>query len=235
MQIGVSNMSWNKVNNLEIASLIKDAGFEYIESVYSKLSNDFPVKAIQSIFYGSGITSLDDTDACINHIQKIINDCKEMNIKVITFGSPTVRVGGKEKMNKLLTLVDKLLDGTDIKFCIEPNARYYGAEYYNTLEDIVKDLVKYKNITSMIDVGNSLLEGNDPVNEYDLYKNHVSHIHFAEKDLKEIIDYDIYSKFYRHLESDGFDGLITYEFSQFDNLSNNLYNFMYSIKKVDNG
>jgi len=145
-----------------------------------------------------------------------------------------MRVGNKEKMDNLLILVDELLNETDIKFCVEPNASYYGAEYYNTLESIVKDIDKYKNITSMIDVGNSVLEGKDPLVEYDMYKKYVSHIHFAEKDLKEIVDYDLYNRFYNHLLADNFKGLITYEFSQIDNLSNNMYNFMYSIKGLKN-
>jgi len=72
------------------------------------------------------------------------------------------------------------------------------------------------------------------MNFYDMYKKYVSHIHFAEKDLKEIVDYDLYNRFYNHLLADNFKGLITYEFSQIDNLSNNMYNFMYSIKGLKN-
>ena len=230
MKIGISNMSWGKEENLSVSSLLKDAGFDYIESVYSKLSNEFPVKAIQSIFYDSGINNLDDPYLCAKHVSKIVKDCEKNGIKIITFGSPTMRVGNKKKMHRFLFLVNSILEGKDIKFCVEPNAKYYGAEYYNTLEQIVPALKKYPNLTSMIDVGNSILEGKDPIKEYDKHKDYVSHVHFAAKDLFEISDYELYVKFYNHLIKNNFKGFVTYEFNKVDNFKDNLYNFINTIK-----
>ncbi|NBW19280.1 MAG: hypothetical protein EBR82_66025 [Caulobacteraceae bacterium] len=213
-------MSWDADQNESMFHLLKELGYDYVESVYSKFSTEFPVLAIQSIFYNSGITTLDNTEVCANHIKKIIADCKKHGIKVITFGSPTMRIGSKDKIHQLLLSVDEMLDGTDIKFCIEPNARYYGAEYYNTLEEIVQDLKEYnyKNITSMIDVGNSILEDKIPKDEYKKYKDYISHIHFAAKDLKEIKDYNLYISFYNYLVHKNYKGCITYEFSNAEDI-----------------
>jgi hypothetical protein len=231
MQLGVSNISWEGKDNSKMFKMLKDLGFDYIESVFLKILDGFPVKAVQSILYNSGITSLDDTDKCASHINKVIDRCESLGINVITFGSPSIRVGSKNKMKDLLLLVDNMLDGKQVKFCIEPNAKYYGAEYYNTLEEICKDLSTYKNIYSMIDVGNSLLEGKDPIEEYKLYGKYVYHIHFAAKDLKEIENYDIYKDFYRYLIEDKYDGLLTYEFATIDNVENNLSKFIKNIKE----
>ena len=206
-------MSWEKDQNLSIFPELKKVGFDYIESVYSKLSDEFPVKAIQSIFYNSGITSLDNLEECLRHVKNIIDDCIKNKINVITFGSPTFRVGDKSKMDFFLSEVDKMIEDTGIVFCVEPVAKYYGSEYYTTLREIVQDLPNYKNIKSMLDIGNSMLEGQDIFSEYSLYSDYISHIHFASPGLNEITDFPIYRNFYNYLKESEYSGLITYEFA----------------------
>ena len=213
MKIGVSNMSWSKEQNSDILPAVKAYGYEYIESVYSKLDDSFPVKAIQSIFYKSGVSDLEDTLACLKHVEKIVKDCIEKDISVITFGSPTMRVGDKSKMHMFLNGVDKLIKGSNVSFCVEPNARFYGAEYYNTVSEIFNDLDKYENISTMIDVGNSILEGQDVFSEYDSYRDRVAHIHLASKGLEPIDDFKLYQNFIVHLRDSGYNGMVSYEFA----------------------
>lgn len=225
MKIGVSNMSWGEKDNARIASLINKVGFDYVESVYSKIDNCLNIKAIQSIFYNSGINDLNSPKSCAEHVKKIIKTCKENNISVITFGSPSMRRGSKKNIDTFLKIVDEYLDESNIKFCVEPNAKFYGAEYYNTLEEIVSDIQKYQNITSMIDVGNSLLEGKNPIDEYQTYQNYVSHIHFAAPGLDEIKDYKVYKEFYIKLKELSYNGMITYEFAKADKIEAAIENF----------
>jgi len=231
MHIGASNISWGYSDNQKVFKILQEAGFDYIESVFPKISEGFPVKAVQSILYNSGINSLENIEECANYIVKVINRCEDLGVQVITFGSPSIRVGSKQRMQDMLLLVDKILDDKKVKFCIEPNAKHYGAEYYNTLEEISKDLPMYNNIVSMIDVGNSILEGKDPIEEYSLYSQYVYHIHFAAKDLKEIEDYKIYKDFYKYLLKNDYNGLLTYEFGTIDNIENNLNKFISSVKE----
>lgn len=226
MQIGISNMSWEKEKNLEFIPIIKDAGFQYIESVYSKLDESFPVRAIQSIFYDSNIKNFSES---FEYMEKLILDCCLKGIEIVTFGCPSMRVGDKNKINIFLQIVDEIIADNNITFCIEPNSKYYGAEYYNTLEEISADLSKYKNISGMIDVGNSILESKNPIEEFDSYKKYVKHIHFAAKDLVQISDYKIYNEFYNHLLKNKYDGLITYEFAKFENFKDTVYNFTNNI------
>jgi sugar phosphate isomerase/epimerase len=211
MKIGVSNISWSPEDTKLNTSITKFSGYDYIESAYSKLSDDFPVLAIQSIFYGSGIESLTDS-RCIPYITEVIKTCKSRGIESITFGSPSMRVGDVEDMTNFLIDVDQLLDDSSVKFCIEPNAREYGGEYYNTLEEIVEEIHLYRNITSMIDIGNSMLEGQDFFKEYEQYSKYVSHIHFSAPGLVEISDFGSYKEFYQMLNKLGYSGNISYEF-----------------------
>jgi len=224
MKIGVSNLSWSvedEKKNVEIAKL---AGYDYIESGYSKISNESPVLAIQSIFYGSGIESLTD-DRCLPYIAEVIKTCKSRGIQSITFGSPSMRVGDVEDMTNFLIDVDQLLDDSSVKFCIEPNAREYGAEYCNTLEEVVEEIHLYKNITSMIDVGNSMLEGQDFFKEYEQYSKYVSHVHFSAPGLGEIEDFGPYKEFYQMLSKLGYSGNISYEFIKARNIDVAINNF----------
>jgi sugar phosphate isomerase/epimerase len=230
MKIGVSNLSWSaedEKKNVEIARL---AGYDYIESVYSKVSNDSPVLAIQSIFYGSGIERVTD-ERCLPYIAEVIKTCESRGIESITFGSPSMRVGDVEDMTNFLIDVDQLLDGSGVKFCIEPNAREYGAEYYNTLEEVVEEIHLYKNITSMIDVGNSMLEGQDFFKEYEQYSKYVSHVHFSAPGLGEIEDFGPYKEFYQMLDKLGYSGNISYEFIKASNIESAINDFY---KKVLN-
>jgi sugar phosphate isomerase/epimerase len=175
------------------------------------------VLAIQSIFYGSGIKRVTD-ERCLPYIAEVIKTCESRGIESITFGSPSMRVGDVEDMTNFLIDVDQLLDDSSVKFCIEPNARKYGAEYYNTLEEVVEEIHLYKNITSMIDVGNSMLEGQDCFKEYEQYSKYVSHVHFSAPGLGEIEDFGLYKEFYQMLDKLGYSGNISYEFIKASNI-----------------
>lgn len=225
MKIGVSNMSWSREQNADILPIVKACGYEYVESVYSKLDDSFPVNAIQSIFYGSGITDLENISNCLDHVEKIVEECIEKDISVITFGSPTMRVGDRSKMHMFLNGVNKLIKGAPVSFCVEPNAKFYGAEYYNTVSEIFNDLDKYENISTMIDVGNSILEDQDIFSEYDSYRDKVCHVHFASKGLKPIQDFNLYKNFIVHLKEDGYKGMVSYEFASSDDIAETIKTF----------
>jgi sugar phosphate isomerase/epimerase len=213
MKIGVSNLSWTDLDKAKNTEAVEESGYDYIESAYAKMSTDYPILAIQSIFYGSDIGAFLDDDVFL-YMEQVVNDCRNLGVETITFGSPSMRVGNKSNMLRFLTDMDFLLEGTGIKLCVEPNASYYGATYYNTLESIVQDLVSYKNISSMIDVGNSFLEGQDCFAEYEKYNKFVSHVHFSTPGLEEIKDFGLYRDFYQELQNSGYRGKLTYEFAK---------------------
>jgi len=224
MKIGVSNISWSPEDNNKYVEVAKAVGYDYIESVYSKMPLDVPILAIQSIFYGSGIESFSDK-RCIPYMSALIDRCRGFGVEIITLGSPSMRIGDKGTMTAFLTDLDPLLDGTGITLCVEPNARYYGAEYYNTLESIVEDIQQYRNVSSMIDVGNSIMEGRDCFKEYEKYRQYVSHVHFATPGLNEIAHFRFYRQFYRELVRSGYSGRLTYEFAKAKDIETAMVDF----------
>jgi sugar phosphate isomerase/epimerase len=64
----------------------------------------------------------------------------------------------------------------------------------------------------MIDVGNSIMAGQDCLKEYERYSEYVSHVHFAAPELYEITDFRLYRHFYRELVNSGYTGYLSYEF-----------------------
>lgn len=216
MQIGLSNISWNEEENDRFIDIANKAGYSYIECAYNKIWEGMPVLAIQSIFYGSSTRKFQDKD-CHEYLKKVINTCEEKEIKTITLGSPSMRTGDKEDLLSLMNKIDKYLENKDITLCIEPNSKEYGGKYFHTLQEIVNNMENLKNVKTMIDVGNSLMENQDVFKEYSDNKEVISHIHFAAPNLKSITDYGLYKEFYQYLTQNKYNGLISYEFLYSEN------------------
>lgn len=219
MNFGISNLSWSSNRNRELFSLASSLGYSYIESVPGKITDDIPVKAIQSIFYGTNIDSFNDINSCIGRLVDLINSCKKQSIETIVVGSPTFRIGRKSQLIAILKEVDSLAKG--ISVCIEPNAKSYGGEYYWTIDQITEDLSHFTNIKTMLDVGNAIMEHRNIFNDFDMYSDYIDHIHFSAPVNKPIIDYGIYKEFISFI-SNRYDKKITYEFLSSENIESNI-------------
>ena len=88
----------------------------------------------------------------------VIDECFECGIKIIVFGSPSLRKGDKNILLNIFDSIDDKLKEKQIYLCVEPNSSYYGGEYYCSLDEIVPDIKKFSNIKTMIDTHNLILE-----------------------------------------------------------------------------
>jgi sugar phosphate isomerase/epimerase len=209
MIFGVSNIGWNPNQNKEYFDLMIENGFSYIESVPSKVTKDVHTQALQSIFYETNIKSFNDIDECVTRFIEIINLSKTNYIKTIVVGSPKMRIAEKKNFLSVLREIDQISESVCI--CIEPNAKQYGGEYYHSIDEIVEDLSLFKNITTMLDTGNAIMEGENIFNKFERYSDYINHIHFSAPYNKPIVDYGIYKEFVSFL-SERYKNKITYEF-----------------------
>lgn len=205
MKFGITNLSWKEEQDNDI-----QYGFDYLETVFPRRANGI-YYSTQSIFYGSGVTSFEDKEATQKHLEYVIDECAKYGIKVIVFGSPSLRKGNRDRLREVFDAVDDKLRSLGITLCVEPNARYYGGDYYYKLSQIVPDIQGYSNIRTMIDTHNVLMEGGDLIDLYNEYSNYIKHIHFSEKDLAPIEDYDKLRDFKDHLSRTSYEYGITYE------------------------
>lgn len=214
MKFGISNLSFGSEDeNLYKKQLTE---FDYIETVFPKINHGH--YSTQSIFYGSDVKSFDDYLSTLERLNYVIDQCYNFGVKVIVFGSPSLRTGNKNNLLSVFKEMDSKLKRYGIFLCVEPNSKYYGGEYYHRVSEIVNDIQNFSNIKTMIDTHNLILEGDDIFDTYSNYSLFIKHIHFSEKDLSHITDYSLYSEFVDFLYKSGYDLGITYELKYYENV-----------------
>lgn len=228
MQIGISNIGWQPEDVEANTSLALSLGFDYIESAFVKAPLSKSVYAVQGIFYGSGISSFFDS-RCYDHLCKVVDYCLENNIKIITFGSPSMRIGIKKHMLELLLRIDDYIDKRDVIICVEPNARKYGGEYYYTVDEIADDIGYFYNIKTMIDTGNLYLEGLNPAAEFEKNKEVIHHFHISTTDLRPVYPCITYKNVISDIKELGYNGNVTYEFMKSYDLEQEMKIFLEEI------
>lgn len=214
MKFGISNLSWNLEDDKLVKSNLTD--YDYIETIFSRISHGY--YSTQSIFYGSDVSSFENYSSTFNRLNHVIDECKKYQVKVIVFGSPSLRKGSKTNLLEIFNQIDSKLKEYGIYLCIEPNSRYYGAKYYYTLSEIVDDIKNFSNIRTMIDTHNLILENISVTDSFLKYKKYIKHIHFSEKDLVPISDYSFYYNLIDFLKNEQYNEGITYELKLTDNI-----------------
>jgi len=226
MNLTVSNIGWD--NNELFFSEIKKQGLNFIETIpnkvdleYRKLLKKYDLKTLsaQSIFYGVECLSFSD-ERFLKHFDFLINLSKEMGINTLVLGSPKLR--HKDDLRHLNTIFNNLdikLKETNIKVCIEPNAKIYGGQYFFTIKEIVDFINQndFKNIKTMIDTHNSELEELDFIEEYKSYKDYIKHIHISKIGLENINNFEYYIDFFKLLKKYEYKDLITLEVLNLNN------------------
>lgn len=247
--LSVSNLAWDQEDNDLIFQNLHDNGINQIEGVVNKIadwhsitdqhikdykqyldSKSITVRSLQSIFYNSGITDLKDEERVIAHMKRLIRISKQLGVKILVFGSPTMRKqidNWQTKLKNLFIGIDYLLDGTGIELVIEPNAKIYGGEYFHTVPEIVEFIMEnnLQNINTMIDTHNIILEGQDPIEVFDEYVHFISHVHISEPGLVPFIASDLHINFSKKLQELNYKNIITYEVLKHDNFHESVQSF----------
>jgi len=249
MNLALSNFAWDNDESKVIFKTLKNNDINNIECVLTKIKpwNDLTIDdiknykkelkkqkitpySIQSLFYNVDTDNLCNIEKNIPHIKRLIEYSKILGIKILVLGSPNLRkkIDNWEKLIvKFFNEVDLLLEDTDIKLLIEPNSKVYNGEYFFKVSEIVEFINKnkFKNISTMIDTHNSVLENKNPNIEYVNYSKYIKHIHISEPKLKVIEDNEFHKDFSDTLKKNKYNGVITYEVLKCDEIINNISTF----------
>jgi sugar phosphate isomerase/epimerase len=235
MNLALSNFAWDNEDSELIFKTLKENNIHQIECVLTKLkpwnemtpkviidyyeylkSNGITPYSIQSLFYGVQCENLTEVNKVIDHFTNLIGFSILLGVKVLVFGSPNLRKKTdtwETDVVKVFKEVDEMLENHDIKLMIEPNAKSYGGEYFNTSDEIVEFIKvnEFKNIMTMIDTHNSMLEGQNPSSE--LYRNfdYIGHVHVSEPKLVPIVENDLHIQFVKSLKDNNYNKTITFE------------------------
>jgi len=234
MDLAISNLAWN---NLEE---IKNTNIKFIECVFSKIKDinelteadilkwndevrksDFIPYSVQSINFNSPIKKFTYDEVNVNFYNKIIHFSSLLGLKRIVYGSPTIRSGEVDKgVVDLFKHIDSKLEKTELIWCIEPNSKFYKGDYFFDVEEIVNFLKQnnFKNIKTMIDTHNGILENRNVEDDIVEYKDHVEHIHVSEKDLMPLENLEFHRSVAKTLKQINYNKMITYETKILQNL-----------------
>lgn len=248
MNLALSNLAWDFKDNDTIFKKLRKKNISQIEGVLTKIGewdnlnedeiikfkntlNRFGIKAktIQSIFYNIKCNGIGDVDVIITHIKKLISYCELLEVDIMVFGSPNLRVGEiDDSVTNSFKLIDELLSKTNIELSIEPNSKIYGGNYFHSLDEIVNfiNINNFKKIKTMIDTHNLVLEGYCPSEEFIKYRSYINHVHISEPGLKPISDIETHIKFYNTLMNNDYENTITYEVNGLVDFDLNIDNFI---------
>jgi sugar phosphate isomerase/epimerase len=249
MDLAISNFAWENKDHSLVFKELKNNGITKIESVLTKIKDwtllndidilnykkeldEYGVEAysIQSLFFNLPCENLCHKNIIIPHIAKLIKYSNILGVEVLVMGSPSLRMICDEwtyKLVNVLKLIDDMLDSTNIKLVIEPNSTIYNGKYFHTLGEIVLflDINDFRNIGTMIDTHNSLLENSDPIIELNHFYDYIEHIHISEVKLKPLNDILFHEKFSNEIKKIGYDKTITFELGVHDNFSESINTF----------
>lgn len=238
MNIAISNLAFRSENDIEQCSKhsvdlieIAPTKIDSWENLTSEALTEYrnllqyhqkTAYSMQSLYYGVKITSDEDF---LSHFSKILEIAKILEVKILVFGSPSLR-RHQFDYDRVFKSIDNLLEDTEIKLCIEPNSRIYNGEFFFTLEDIIRFLNKInsRNIYTMIDTHNIIFENLDPCEEFLKYQYYIHHVHVSEYNLTSLKDLDFHKKFSNVLKKHNYNKVITYELANItaDNLDSSL-------------
>lgn len=245
MNLAVSNFAWDYNESQKTFEYFKQLGIDNVELVLTKykpwdaldnieilkykddlLSHSVQPKSIQSLFYNVNCT-IKDVDIMVNHFKRLIDYSEIMGTNVLVFGSPSLRKKVNNfvyNLSKIFKEVDGYLEGKNVSVVIEPNTTSYGGEYFTLVPEIVGFIRsnQLKNVKTMIDTHNILLEKKDPIIDIEEYFDYIYHIHVSEPGLACINDESFHLKFSNKLKETGYNKIITYEVNKCDSLNESI-------------
>lgn len=244
MNLAISNFAWENNEHEFVFRTLKENNINKIETVLTKINNwdklnqdvikkykdeltknEIEPYSIQSLFYNVNCENFCDRENMLSHFETLIKYSKILDAKVLVLGSPTLRVffdGWKSKLVDVFSQIDMLLESSDIKLVIEPNCSIYGGKYFKTLGEIVffLDINNFRNIKTMIDTHNSLLENSDPMVELIHFFDYIQHIHVSEIKLEPLKDIKFHEDFSKIIKKQKYDKAITFELGKCEDFSN---------------
>jgi hypothetical protein len=128
MNIGLSQLAFDKEDSEEIYNLLYNNCFNYVEGVLTKIaswdslsqtslnqfkselnSNVLKCYSLQSLFFNVPVASMCDNEAILNHFNKLLNYAETLEAKVLVLGSPNLRK--KEKDWEEIVTLSQLTPG----------------------------------------------------------------------------------------------------------------------------
>lgn len=142
------------------------------------------------IFY-----DIDTRDRTLNYIKEMIRVSAMLGAKAIVFGSPKNRVINKisytraiEIAKDFFTEIGNSCKSYGVYFCLEPNAKEYGADFLVTTHETINflELLNHPNVKLNLDSGNMIMNGENVEESIQLAASFLYHFQISEPNLAPI-------------------------------------------------
>jgi len=228
MKHAVSNLAFENIHEIADVKLLEcvfskigpilDLETKDIVQWKSQLPENIIPYSVQAITYNTGIEIIKYNTQCVTLVDKILSFAKELKLKRIVFGSPKLRKNTPP--TDLFKYIENQLAGTDLLFCIEPNAKIYGGDYFLNIQEIYEYIKEnnFKNISTMIDTHCSWLENRDTEKDIIDYKDLITHVHASEVGLQEFKSFNEHREVAAALQKINYQHVITLESNSIRNI-----------------
>jgi sugar phosphate isomerase/epimerase len=131
----------------------------------------------------------------MDHLKSVIQAASNHNVPFLVFGCPRNRqvLPETEDPDTVFTEFFQGLGNycseSGVIICIEPNAKDYGCNYLNTIEEVgrIVTRIDHPSIRMMVDIGNIMMERDD-ITKITEYKHLIYNVDIAQPKMGAFID-----------------------------------------------
>lgn len=183
------------------------------------------IVAFQSLMFGHPEVSIFEGEIARNKVSErlkgVLEFLNQIGATVAVFGSPKNKIRGElsrgEAMNIAKNFFGQIADQAkvfNVIFCIEPTPSAYGADFIcNTQEALyfVK-AVGHESLKINLDIGSSILNGEDIEMMINENIDHIGHVHVSEPYLKAInLKQSFHKSIAKILNDSNYNGFVSVE------------------------
>ena len=214
MKVSISNIAWQKEDDTEMYSFLKENNINGIEIAPTRIFQENPysdlglvdsfrkelqsnfslsVVSMQSICYGKNeaiFSSEEERNSLLDYIKQSIDFASVLGCNNLVFGSPknrNISTGQEDLAIRFFSEIGKYASQKNTVLALEPNPIIYGTNFINTTTQAL-DFVKKCNVDGLkvnFDLGTVIYnEENLSILENNL--KWINHIHISEPYLEEI-------------------------------------------------
>tara|TARA_Y100000310_G_C20639550_1_gene793107 strand:- start:799 stop:1611 length:813 start_codon:yes stop_codon:yes gene_type:complete len=215
-----------KINNLEIAPGIlfenpasaSEYEIEQVKSLWNE--RGFSLRAMQGLMFGRGDLQLfgDNTEEFVEYLSSIARLAGRLGVGPMVFGCPKNRSitdsHSRDECLDVFRQLGKVAEQNKTYFCIEPNAKEYGTNFINSVDeaiDLVMD-VDHPHFRMILDTSTIILNGDSILNAIERASQHFVHFHISAPMLVPISELKIdHERVAKKLNDVGYDGMVSVE------------------------
>jgi len=179
----VKDADWSKIGDLDLGVFV-DQGLT--------------VQSFQSITFGKADLNIfpkNTRDQLMEHLKCVVKTASKHKVPFLVFGCPRNRQVLPEIEDPDTIFVEFFQDlgnycaELGVIICIEPNAKEYGCNYLNTIEEVGRTVTRINNssIKMMVDIGNIMMEQDD-ITKIAEYKNVIYNVDIAQPRMRSFVD-----------------------------------------------